>query len=397
MIGDRLRQARLAAGLTLDDLANELTSQSVPITKAALSKYELSKSTPTAHLLLSAGRILGVRAAFFFEEPGVRVEWIAFRKHSALPVKRQGQVKAYAASVAEGQMWLERTLHPGDKPVLPMLAPVRGAEDAEQAAQRLRESWKLGDAPIDSVTQAAETHGCIVVGWSQDDGQFDGLSGWVNDDVPLAVVNTQVPDDRRRYNLAHELGHMVLRSSGDHADEEAFAHRFAAAFLVPANVARQELGTKRRHLSMPELGLLKRAYGLSMQAWIRRARDLEIIDERSYAGLCREFSRRRWRKSEPVEFRGSETPMRLEQLALHALAEGIVSPSEARRLSPESLLIDGMEKEKESPTGASVLLGLPENERDMVLRLAAAEAAETYETDPNLTDFEAFGEDDLHV
>ena len=37
--------------------------------------------------------------------------------------------------------------------------------------------------------------------------------------------------------------------------------------------------TEQRRLSMEELGILKRKFGLSMQAWARRAKDLDIIDE----------------------------------------------------------------------------------------------------------------------
>lgn len=48
------------------------------------------------------------------------------------------------------------------------------------------------------------------------------------------------------------------------------------------------------------------------------------------------------------------------------------------------------------PLTAVELLKLPRAERDRILAQAAAEAAEAYHTDPELTDFAAFGEDDLH-
>ncbi|PXF55416.1 MAG: hypothetical protein C4B58_15095 [Deltaproteobacteria bacterium] len=62
-------------------------------------------------------------------------------------------------------------------------------------------------------------------------------------------------------------------------EQESLANRFAAAFIVPPAVARQELGEHRRSLSFQELGILKRKHGLSMQAWMRRAFDLGIINE----------------------------------------------------------------------------------------------------------------------
>jgi hypothetical protein len=45
---------------------------------------------------------------------------------------------------------------------------------------------------------------------------------------------------------------------------------------------------------------------------------------------------------------------------------------------------------------AAELRKLPAAERDAILEAAAALADEIYRTNPELTDFEAFGEDDLH-
>jgi hypothetical protein len=45
---------------------------------------------------------------------------------------------------------------------------------------------------------------------------------------------------------------------------------------------------------------------------------------------------------------------------------------------------------------ASELRKLPPEQRDAILEAAAALAEEEYRTRPELTDFEAFGEEDLH-
>ena len=46
---------------------------------------------------------------------------------------------------------------------------------------------------------------------------------------------------------------------------------------------------------------------------------------------------------------------------------------------------------------ASELRKLPPDERDAILQAAAALAEADYRDDPELTAFEAFGKDDLHV
>jgi hypothetical protein len=59
-----------------------------------------------------------------------------------------------------------------------------------------------------------------------------------------------------------------------------------------------------------------------------------------------------------------------------------------------------MASEPSTDTGrhrtAAELRKLPPEERDAALEAAAAVAEEEYRTDPALTDFEAFGKDDLH-
>ena len=142
--------------------------------------------------------------------------------------------------------------------------------------------------------------------------------------------------DRQRLNLSHELGHLILEAVGD-VDLEKAAYRFAGAFLVPEQVARYELGDNRYSLDLRELHLLKHKYGLSMQAWIYRARDLAIISERCAANLFKEFSKRGWRRYEPGKAVPPEETGRLKRLVLRALAEDLISESRAAELLAVSL------------------------------------------------------------
>ena len=58
-------------------------------------------------------------------------------------------------------------------------------------------------------------------------------------------------------------------------DEEKAAHRFAAAFLAPAECVRSEVGERRSRISIEELLLLKQRFGMSMQACAYRLKDSE--------------------------------------------------------------------------------------------------------------------------
>ena len=398
MIGDRIRQARLAAGMTQDEVVERLANAGHPITKAALSKYEKKKSEPKQTLLVLLARVLGVKVGHFLSEPKLTIVWLAFRKQAKLSKTKQEQIKAYVEEVVENQAWLQWTLYPQQTPSFPKPQKVQSPADAEQASQKLRRTWGLGDAPIDSLVEMVEDKGGFVVEYPEPGVQFDGLSGRANGS-PVVVVNPGTYVDRCRYNVAHELGHLLMTCPGKTAKEqESFAHRFAAALLVPATVAKQELGENRRHLTVPELGVLKQKYGLSMQAWARRARDLEIISENAYTSLCIEFSSKGWRQHEPVSYQGHEKPKRLVQMALRAVAEGVISSDDANRMcrgcgaDPLSAV-----RKVEDSMASTELLKLPRSQRTKILADAAAKAEREYRTNPNLTDFNAFGEDDLYV
>lgn len=399
MIAERIRQARLAAGLTLDETAQRLAKRGQPITGAALSKYEHGKSAPRAQLLLLLAQALDVKPSYFLTEPQTQIEWLAFRKHAALGERQQLRAQAVAARVAEGQIWLQSTLYPeAQAPIIRRAASTLEAVD--EAALEVRAAWGLGDAPIESVTQVAEDHGCIVVGWRAAPDGFDGLSGWAHtgdERAPVAIVHLGVSHDRRRFNLAHELGHLMLIVNGaDDKTQERFAHRFAAAFLVPPAVVRRELGAHRKRLSYDELGLLKTKYGLSMQAWARRARDTGVIDQSAYTTWCKDFASRGWRKAEPYTFEGQEEPQRLRQMTLHAFAEGVITEERAHELCPGAVSPQPASRLPERRYTARELMRLPREERDRILALAAAEAEAEYRTNKELTALEAFGGDDLY-
>lgn len=400
MIGDRIKQARQAAGLTLKHVVSRLADNGKQITAAGLSKYENNKSTPSASFLLALGKVLNAKSKHFFSKGTIEIKWIAFRKYSRLPKYKQAQIKAYAEGVIDKHIQLQNILNPAVEPKLPKVKQIRSIEGTEAAAAGLRKLWRLGLEPIESLIRTTEDHGCIVVNLVDEIDGFEGLSGWANKKFPVLVLNGNAPPDRRRYTIAHELGHLVMTINGssEESDRERYSHRFAAALLVPPESAYRELGRNRRSLSVAELGILKQKYGLSMQGWVRRAYDLGIIKERQYNTLCRLFGARRWRKDEPYSFNGNEKSTRLMQMVLHALAEGIITSEKAEEFCPG--IITGENSLEKIPgelyLSVSKLIKLPVSKRDEILRRASSKAEKDYRRDTDLTGFDAYGKEDMY-
>jgi Zn-dependent peptidase ImmA (M78 family)/transcriptional regulator with XRE-family HTH domain len=392
MISQRIRQARAIAGLSQDEVVQALGGRGVSLTKAALSKYERGASVPRASLLKQLGEVLNVPAEYFLREPQVSITWLAFRKRAAAGAREQDRVKAVASERVEAYVRLREslTLSPG-KP-FPNCLPFANLDDAEGAAGRLRKAWDLDDLPIESLTDLIEDREGVVVEVEGSEDAVDGLAGLANGAHAVVVVDPSVEDNRKRFTLAHELGHLVMDKDAvtDPDEEERMANRFASAFLVPKAVAVRELGEKRTRLSFEELKLLKVKHGLSMQAWIYRARDCGIIEDQHFRFLFDQMSRMGIRRREPVEYRGRERPQRFKQMVLRALAEGLVSQKQAVEFCPQ--LGFTMERGGEERAKASELRALPVDQRDTLLERAAASLAERYAADSELTAFDAFDE-----
>ena len=207
------------------------------------------------------------------------------------------------------------------------------------AAAAVRMRWNLGERPVYALITLLEEQGVTVVA-GPDEAGFVGLSGWAKN-MPVIVLNKTMPPDRTRLTAAHELGHLVMGSTGDDKRDEDFAFRFAAALLVPAESARHELGNHRRHVELDELGLLKQRWGMSMQAWIRRTSDLGIISNDYYRRLNIRFRKEGWHRTEPFPYRASESPALFQRLMYRALAERVITQVDAERFCPDIVRISG--------------------------------------------------------
>ena len=392
MIGERLKQARLGAGLSMDALVAKMDHF---LTKQAISKYETGKSVPGSEVLVRLAEVLGVKTGYFMQQPKVNVEFIAYRKHSRLPKAEANRLQVRITNHLEHYCWLAALFPASDgKSVrraaigIPKPRLAKSVEDAERIAKELRDEWKIGMDPIENMVETLEDHASAVLALDADE-RFDGISAWatVHGDegrmVPVLVTNAGMSGDRQRFNLAHELGHLIIKQRSAKEDEDT-AHRFAAALLVPDEAAYKELGRSRSRIEFDELLLLKHKYGLSMQAWLRRAKDLEIISPSWYKNTIVIFRKRRWHKHEPGKQVAPEQPLRFKQLVLRAMAEGIISRERAEELNPGVVSLNGKEGEM---TKAKKIAALSLDERRKLLEVAAERAAHEYETDKELTVF----------
>lgn len=326
MIGARIKQARIAAGLSLRALADKTHNY---ISAQVIHKYELGKAAPGSDVLLKLAQALNVKVEFFFRplKSEVSLSRPAYRKRSGVPEKELQSIQARVKEHLEKYLEVESLFPEGrfEKPSLPTdpERAIRKPDDIEDFARNLRRRWKLGTDPINHPSEVLEDRGVKLI-MLEADKDFDGLSCWANEHIPVIVVRRNQTSDRLRFSIMHELGHLLLRPAKSIGEEKA-ADRFAGAFLVPKEAAFAELGEHRQSLSFYELIDLRKKYGLSVQAWIYRAHDLGIISDSLYQKLFGFLAGRGLRNKEIGGSLPVEEPKRFERLVVQGVLEQLIS------------------------------------------------------------------------
>jgi len=336
IFGERLKQARAMAGLSLRGLSDALNGL---VSYNALSKYEKGEMLPSSGVLIELSCILKRSQDFFFMPFDVRLENIKFRKFSTkVSVSEGKRIEAEAEDYFGRYLTIEHILDlekPFKNP-LELGFVVDSPEKAEEAANQLRNAWGLGTAPLPSVAGLLEEKGVKVFEMPNAPEGFDGFSARSNG-VAMIVAGGNSKNDltRTRMTLLHELGHLLftIPDSVPHKDEEMLMTCFAGACLLPSEVLFDRVGKKRNKVAVQEYKDIKALYGISISALVIRADQLGITPHSYTKSFW--IMRCKWgwiQNGEPGHWRGTETPMRFNGLVHRALSEGIITISKSAAL-----------------------------------------------------------------
>ena len=304
----RLRMARELASMSQADLAEDL------VTAAAISQYETGGATPSSRMVGQLAARLGVGREFLLVTD-TDVETPAYfrslRSAPAAELKRARHMVQLVRQVA-------RTLEADVKLPsvdLPRYPVTEDAEDdrPEKAANRVRREWDLDPGPIPDVVRLLERHGVIVARLATGHEKIDAFSVAFGD-RPVAMMSAaKGKKDRSRFDLAHELGHLVMHDPGQRSTKvaERQAQRFAAALLMPASEIRADLP---RDVDLDRFVALKRRWQVSIAALLYRAKTLpDVMNEATYTAAMKMMSARGWRRHEPVDLGPAESPTMLRR------------------------------------------------------------------------------------
>lgn len=311
IFGERVKQARELIGFTQTELANRLG-----ITQSSVAQIESGRLSPSVELVEGIALQTRFPPSFFKQPPDddFPLGSLLFRSKAATTSREENSLYRYAQV---GYRIIDKLLAKA-KPI-PLRLPRVDDDLPEMAADVTRAALGLSpDQPIGHLINTIERGGVLGLALPVKSQHIDAFSSWVGPKSgrPLVVLAQAEGDGARmRWNVAHEIGHLVMHRAivGDLAEVESEANAFAGQFLMPEFTIREELLPP---VTLASVAGLKQRWGVSMQALIMRALKLGIITLRQRKYLFQQLSMRGWRTREPENLDiDLERPQSLPQLA----------------------------------------------------------------------------------
>lgn len=315
----RLRLARELVGLTQTGLARE-----VGVSAAAVSQFEAGTTNPTFTTIESFAGALGVPTGFFSKTMSETHDGF-FRSLRRSTVTDRRKARAVAHLVHDIAIEMGGELPQLDVPHF--LISDLDASSAEPAdiARRVREQWSLPRGPAGNIVELLEAHGILVVRLPLGSADVDAFS-LPFEDRPVIVLGSDKNDRARsRFDAAHELGHLVMHGEQMWGVKEVEnqAHQFAAEFLMPEQDIAELLPTR---VDWPTMFRLKKQWQVSLAALLKRAKDLNRMQDPVYLTAVKAASARGWRRAEPVPLGDPELPCRTHRLIVKSRDSELMDP-----------------------------------------------------------------------
>lgn len=329
----RLSQILAARRLTQAQLASM-----VGVSPATISKWRAGVQAPERDALNRLAEVVNVAPEWFTRPTTEKLSLPLFRSNASAHVAARAMLEArleWAQDIAVALM--EFVDYPDlNLPVRNFTEPEEiTGEDIEKAACECRDLWRLGRVVVQDLALAVEGAGIILIREETGIAQIEGLSAWSSIlERPLILLSADKDNGyRSRFDLAHELGHLVLHryiqrttDRDRHKLLEKQAHQFASAFLLPAETFASEVHTP---VTLDDMLLLKRRWGVSVAAIMMRLHTLGLLDEEAKLALFKRRSARWGVKSEPGDGDRKPEQPRLLRRTIDLLIDENVMPLDA--------------------------------------------------------------------
>jgi Zn-dependent peptidase ImmA (M78 family)/transcriptional regulator with XRE-family HTH domain len=287
-LGRRITDARTEAGMTQADLAAR-----IGLERTALVRVESGERKVSATELVAIASALDRPVDWFFAEPPAAV--VSRRRDPAVGGFSRTLDRALENAARDVAFLEDRQLLRTSERVV-RKAPV-SFEDAEDFARSVRVEAGQPDGPLLDLQSISESLG--LLGFSLALGPDAGDAAYVEvGNFGVAVVNGTTDPGRRRFSLAHELGHHLTGDAYEPSprlgasDTERMFNAFAAHLLMPRSSVLSiwdEFAARSRRLAAIAVAV---RFSVSWTAACNQLKNLDLIDFRERERLLEDDLRR---------------------------------------------------------------------------------------------------------
>jgi len=331
----KMKTARMARGMTMKEL-----SEKASLSRQMISNYESGKTTPSASSVIKIINALNFPSEFFSVEDITTPGGATFFRSQSAATKRKRDMQEIRLEFVKSiydtlsnyvnfpKVEIPETL---DKDIEDITD-----EDIKAMASELRELWGIASTrPIFNLIELAEVNGIIISEANMSDDKLDAVSKWIEGRPYIMLTSNNETAVRRNFNVAHEIGHILLHESVEDIDNyssntlknviEKQANLFASHLLLPDKAFSDSLISTNLDFYVE----LKKYWNVSIQAMIFKTGYLGLINEDQKLYLNKKISWNKWRKKEPYDdIMPIEKPKLLSQVYKMIVDNNVVYPTD---------------------------------------------------------------------
>lgn len=349
-IGQNLANLRMMHGYSRKQLAEMLK-----ITEQAVWQYENGYTSPKIQIINDLKQIFQVKSKYFYSKDmlaksmtpmNINITNIAYRSKVLNAISKTQTEAKHIEFLNTFINYVTTRL------TLPTLKIVQLRDEAikylnNSTDDRTTQIYKVADLARkrldlpsncnDDLVFLIEKSGVFVFEKAIGE-EIDAYSLWTKDDRAFIMLgNLKRSAVRRNFDIAHELGHLLLHyrleftnlDRKEHKVIENEANLFAGAFLLPENEFRKDMEHIVRPTHPDSYTDLKKKWKTSLQVLGYRAAHLGIMESKEHRNFYAALHRKGYLKQEPLDdVLLIQKPMKVKTLIDLVATKGIIDISE---------------------------------------------------------------------
>lgn len=296
------------------------------ITEQSVWQYENGYMSPKLEIVNELKKIFRVKNKYFYSEDfldnngnlKIDQKHIAYRAEIINSAQKTQAEAKHVEYISAFMKIIEQELHYPKNEILVLRDKVlkyvlESKEDRKikikKVAKFAREYLGLDNNNNTNLLFLLEKKGAFIFEKAIGD-RIDAYSLWSEDGRPFIILgNLKKSAARRNFDLAHELGHLLLHykvefatlDKKSHREHELEAHLFAGAFLLPEEEFTADFNMLPKKSNPNSYIDLKKKWCVSIQALAHRAYTLNLLENQQYRYFHMSINKNGYKKSEPLD------------------------------------------------------------------------------------------------